>query len=206
MKITIDGKKRKFELPEADNFGALLEVIYEKIRKEGRLVNRILIDGEEISPEKEEALGPSQLSGFKQLEIVTSSKREVAKESIRDSLAFIDHIVKEFRDLVKGLREGNVDVLGERMMGCLQDLSDFVELFSTIKQMSPVDTRQIIIDGKRVDDLETLMLAAIKETISTDQKEGVHHTINSIEMILIPVLNLFKRCITEIDSTMGRKG
>jgi hypothetical protein len=69
-----------------------------------------------------------------------------------------------------------------------------------------VDPRDIIVDGKRVDDLETLMLSAIKETVSTDQGEGVDHTINSIEMILIPVLGLFRKCIIEIDRLMDTEG
>ncbi len=203
MKILVDGKKRDFNTPENGNLGMLLETIYEAIRKDGSLVSRIILDGEEISPEREEALASAGISGFKKLEIGTSTQREVAKETIREGLSFVDYMVKEFRDIVTGLRNDNLESLRKKLMTCLQDLGDFVELFSTIKAMSSVDTRKINIDGKRVEDLETLMLSAIKETVSTDQGEGVEHTINSIEMILIPVLDLFRRCIVEIDALMG---
>jgi hypothetical protein len=202
MKITIDGKRRSFDLPGDGNLGVLLQIIYEEIRKDGRLVHRITLDGEEISPEKEDALASERITDFDKLEIGTSTYREVAKESIVDSLAFIDQIVKEFRNIVRGLRDNDLESFRDKLMESLQDLSDFVELFSSIKAMSSVDTRKINIDGKRVEDLETLMLSAIKETVSTDQGEGIDHTINSIEMILIPVLDLFKRCILEIDRLM----
>jgi hypothetical protein len=202
MKITIDGKRRSFDSPGDVNLGVLLQIIYEEIRKDGRLVHRITLDGEEISPEKEDALASARITDFDKLEIGTSTHREVAKESIVDSLAFIDHIVKEFRKVVRGLRDNDLESFRNKLMESLQDLSDFVELFSSIKAMSSVDTRKINIDGKRVEDLETLMLSAIKETVSTDQGEGIDHTINSIEMILIPVLDLFKRCILEIDRLM----
>ncbi len=203
MKILVDGKKRDFNTPENGNLGMLLETIYEAIRKDGSLVSRIILDGEEISPEREEALASAGISDFKKLEIGTSTQREVAKETIREGLSFVDYMVKEFRDIVTGLRNDNLESMRKKLMTCLQDLGDFVELFSTIKAMSSVDTRKINIDGKRVEDLETLMLSAIKETVSTDQGEGVEHTINSIEMILIPVLDLFRRCIVEIDALMG---
>lgn len=204
MKILVDGKKRDFNAPENGNLGMLLETIYEAIRKEGSLVSRIILDGEEISPEREDALASAGISDFKKLEIGTSTQREVAKETIREGLSFVDYMVEEFRNIVTGLRNDNLESLRNKLMTCLQDLSDFVELFSTIKAMSSVDTRKINIDGKRVEDLETLMLSAIKETVSTDQGEGVDHTINSIEMILIPVLDLFRRCIIEIDALMGK--
>ncbi len=203
MKILVDGKKRDFNAPGDGNLGMLLETIYEDIRKDGSLVSRIILDGEEISPEREEALASAGISDFKKLEIGTSTRRQVAKETIREGLSFVDYMVKEFRDIATGLRNDNLESPRNKLMTCLQDLSDFVELFSTIKAMSSVDTRKISIDGKRVEDLETLMLSAIKETVSTDQGEGADHTINSIEMILIPVLDLFRRCIVEIDGLMG---
>jgi hypothetical protein len=206
MKITIDGKKRVFKQAKENNLRALLDIIYEEIRKDGRMVQRISIDGEEISPEKEEVLGSTEITEFKKLEIGTSSRQEVAKESIRDALAFIDYLVGQLREVVKGLRKKEGGPTWEMLMASLQDLSDFVELFSSIKQTSSVDPRDIIVDGKRVDDLETLMLSAIKETVSTDQGEGVDHTINSIEMILIPVLGLFRKCIIEIDRLMDTEG
>lgn len=206
MKVTIDGKKRVFQQAKENNLRSLLEIIYEEIRKDGRMVHRISIDGEEISPEREEALGSTEITEFKKLEIGTSSRQEVAKESIRDALAFIDYLVGQLREVVNGIRNQDGKPTGEMLMTSLQDLSDFVELFSSIKQTSSVDPRDIIVDGKRVDDLETLMLSAIKETVSTDQGEGVDHTINSIEMILIPVLGLFRKCIIEIDRLMDTVG
>ncbi|NIS75184.1 MAG: hypothetical protein GTO08_07865 [Deltaproteobacteria bacterium] len=206
MIITIDGKKRVFKRAKENNLRALLEIIYEEIRKDGRMVHRISIDGEEISPEKEEELGSTEITEFKKLEIGTSSRQEVAKESIRDALAFIDYLVGQLRGVVNGLRKKEGEPTGGMLMASLQDLSDFVELFSSIKQTSSVDPRDIIVDGKRVDDLETLMLSAIKETVSTDQGEGDDHTINSIEMILIPVLGLFRKCIIEIDRLMDTEG
>jgi hypothetical protein len=206
MKVTIDGKKRVFQQAKENNLRSLLEIIYEEIRKDGRMVQRISIDGEEISPEREEALGSTEITEFKKLEIGTSSRQEVAKESIRDALAFIDYLVGQLREVVNGIRNQDGKPTGEMLMTSLQDLSDFVELFSSIKQTSSVDPRDIIVDGKRVDDLETLMLSAIKETVSTDQGEGVDHTINSIEMILIPVLGLFRKCIIEIDRLMDTVG
>lgn len=206
MKVTIDGKKRVFQQAKENNLRSLLEIIYEEIRKDGRMVHRISIDGEEISPEREEALGSTEIIEFKKLEIGTSSRQEVAKESIRDALAFIDYLVGQLREVVNGIRNQDGKPTGEMLMTSLQDLSDFVELFSSIKQTSSVDPRDIIVDGKRVDDLETLMLSAIKETVSTDQGEGVDHTINSIEMILIPVLGLFRKCIIEIDRLMDTVG
>lgn len=206
MKVTIDGKKRDFQQAKENNLRSLLEIIYEEIRKDGRMVHRISIDGEEISPEREEALGSTEITEFKKLEIGTSSRQEVAKESIRDALAFVDYLVGQLREVVNGIRNQDGKPTGEMLMTSLQDLSDFVELFSSIKQTSSVDPRDIIVDGKRVDDLETLMLSAIKETVSTDQGEGVDHTINSIEMILIPVLGLFRKCIIEIDRLMDTVG
>lgn len=206
MKIQIDGKEKKFNLSGVESLGALFGLIYDSVKKEGRVVSKIILDSKEISPEREEEIDGVSIEGYSHLDIGTKTPRDIAKESIEDGLLYIDHLEKELREVVGGLRSGSVPKFGRRLMECLEDLTDFLELFISVKETSAVDLGKISIDGKKVDDIETLMLSAIKETVSTREGDGVEHAINSIEMILLPVLDLFRRCMREIDRLMGVSG
>lgn len=122
------------ELPDGcDSIGELVQFMEQQYIPRDELVTRIVIDGEDVSPEMELELATRPLAEFESVEFFSARTLDLAHQSLLDARQFLPELLSSLQETVRELRAGRLRNGLVRFERSLEMISQYVSVINAIE-------------------------------------------------------------------------
>jgi len=132
MRLRIDGRDISLDLPAGSTFRALLAEAGSKVTSEGRVVSRIVADGQEISTRFEREMADRPVGEIGTVEITTTAPRRLLREALDGAVDLSLAIRRDVVTLLTSLRTGDLAAVDDRYATCIESLGTFFQLAGAV--------------------------------------------------------------------------
>ena len=132
MRLRIDGRDISLDLPAGSTFRALLAEAGSKVTSEGRVVSRIVADGQEISTRFEREMADRPVGEIGTVEITTTAPDALLREALDGAVDLSLAIRRDVVTLLTSLRTGDLAAVDDRYATCIESLGTFFQLAGAV--------------------------------------------------------------------------
>ena len=132
MRLRIDGRDISLDLPAGSTFRALLAEAGSKVTSEGRVVSRIVADGQEISTRFEREMSDRPAGEIGTVEITTTTPDALLREALDGAVDLSLAIRRDVVTILSSLRTGDLAAAGPRYATCIESLGTFFQLAGAV--------------------------------------------------------------------------
>ncbi|MGB7630336.1 MAG: hypothetical protein WBM29_04550 [Candidatus Deferrimicrobium sp.] len=132
MRLRIDGCDVSLDLSAGATFGAVLAEAGRKVASEGRVVSRIVADGQEISTRFEREMADRPVAGINGVEISTTTHEALFREALDGAVDLSLAIRRDVVTILSSLRAGDLEAAAPRYATCIESLGMFFQLAGAV--------------------------------------------------------------------------
>ena len=132
MRLRIDGGDVSLDLSAGSAFGAVLAQAGRKVASEGRVVSRIVVDGQEISTRFEREMADRPVGEIDTVDITTTTPDALFREALDGAVDLSLAIRRDAVTILSALRAGDLAAAGPRYAACIESLGTFFQLAGAV--------------------------------------------------------------------------
>lgn len=165
-------------------FGDLIVHLTRDIVQQDEVIYRIVIDGEDISEDRERQIGAVKLEDYELVEIYTRKAVDIAIEGMKSACELVPSIHNDMLDAASSVRSGTFD----RGYGLISDLAPYlgwyVELLTAIERVFVKAGNEFILRNNGSGNIESFAnIEAVREQVvalAQAQEHGDHAAVADI--------------------------
>ena len=176
--------------PGCDSFGELVQYMEEQRIPGDEVITRIIIDGDDVSGEQEQALAAKPLEELGIVEFYSARTLDLARQSMHDATELLPALQADLPTVASELRGGNIKDGLLMFDKCLEIISHYVSLVNAIdgiyRRIDPsfrlLPTADVATDENQTDfDTDKLNPSPVNELKTFASIENLRHKLMSVE-------------------------
>jgi len=195
LKIKIDGQEITLDTTACKTLKDVLDLVAREEVEEDVLLNRVFLNGAELTEEQE--LSPESVSsnGIRELEIHTATAQEISAESVRMASEQLSEVVEETRKTAELFRYDDESEANHRLVILIEILQKFVNLLELLKQALRLDFASISTDSKSLESHQQAMIEILGQVLAAQQNHDWISLADLLEFELVPLLETWSKVI-----------
>ena len=164
IQFMLNGTEKSVPISPEQELGELLKYVHGNFCNEGSLLASVKVDGIEMTEKDQDTLGTMPLSLLMSVEVTTRSPREVAEDSLKTLLPYVEQLAALSRRVVA---ENGLDTL--EFSKLIDGISLFSETIATVKATLRIGYHE------KVSLLEADLMSVLQEVLEYKQKDEREH-------------------------------
>ena len=202
MEVVIDGQSKSIDVTGIGTFNELLAHIERDCIGGGRVIVRVLLNGEELDEGQTVGLGAFPVKDITSISVETADTLELAGEALQDALEYLPAISMILEQSARKIREGDVRAGLQETSEALGVIEAFGEVLDGIRGAFRIDFSKVKIDdGTLLEKLHELGKHA-QNILKATKEEDWTLLADLIEYELSPLLYEWMAVVPELVSML----
>jgi len=186
MKVVINANDVELATEGKPTLGTLVEKAENFASEHGKIITQITVNGELITLEDEVLRRFDECSSSDQINMLMDAPVNIIVAALEEADKDIPGIVENLKKVAAYLQTGSRQAAFSLFTECIEQWKQVINLFRIAESVIGVDTKEIIIEGRTLDNMQSELLELLVETKKSMEDDDAITLSDLLEYELAP--------------------
>ncbi len=204
MKVVINENDVELAIEEKPTFGVLVEEAEKFASEHEKIITQITVNGELITPEDEVVKRYDECGSSDQINMLMDSPANIIVAALEEADKDIPGIVENLKKVAAYLQTGSRQAAFALFTECIEQWKQVINLFRIAESVFGVDTKEIIIEGRTLDNIQSELLELLVETKKSMEDDDAITLSDLLEYELAPNIEGQREIIRQLINLVNK--
>jgi len=186
MQVLINDESVDLTTEEKPALGDVVAQAEKFASEHGKVITQITVNGELITAEDENLRRFDECQSSDEINMLMDSPRNIIVAALEEADNDIPRIVENLKNVAAHLQTGSRRAAFSLFSQCIEQWKQVINLFRIAESVIGVDTKELVIEGRTLDNVQTELLELLVETKKSMQEDDAVTLSDLLEYELAP--------------------
>ena len=198
MQVLINDESVDLATEEKPTLGDVVIQAEKFASKYGKVITQITVNGELITAEDENLRRFDECDSSDEINMLMDTPRNIIVAALEEADSDIPKIVENLKNVAAHLQTGSRRAAFSLFSQCIEQWKQVINLFRIAESVIGINTKELVIEGRTLDNVQTELLELLVETKKSMQEDDAITLSDLLEYELAPNVEQQREIIKQL--------